>query len=210
MVSGMRRALTAGVAVTAAIALAAPMLPQSRRAARVRTPSSSRPQFSSQDVPGLGFDYAHLAAVTPRTQVSRTDPGPTPGQFITPIWSWGFPVYSAPQPAPPQPIVIVLQQPPPTVLMLPAPVSPDDAVRDQAAPPPSVSPAQAPLRELGPFILLRRDGQIVLAVAFSASSDRLTYITQDGARRSFPLAELDAETTQQMNEAAGRPVVLPH
>jgi hypothetical protein len=106
--------------------------------------------------------------------------------------------------------VIVLQQPPPTVVTVPAPGARDDTARAEAAPPPSLSPAQPPLRELSPFILLRRDGQIVLAVLFGVSGDLLTYINQDGARRSFPLAELDAEATLQMNEAAGRSMVLPH
>ena len=207
----MRRILTAGVAVAAAIALAAPLWPQHRGSAGRRSPSPSRLQAPAPRVPGLGFDYAHLAAVTPRTPISPTDPGPVRDQFITPILSWGWPAYSAPQPVAPQPIVIVLQQPSPTVITVQAPGARDDAAyTEAAAPSPSVSPAQAPLRELGPFILLRRDGQIVLAVAFSASSDRLTYINQDGARRSFPLAELDAETTQQMNEAAGRSIVLPN
>jgi len=208
----MKRILAAGVVAAAAFVLAAPVWAQSRGAARGRSPSSpSRLQAPSQNVPGLGFDYAHLAAITPPSRASRANRRLDSGQFITPIFGWGLPAYSAPQPLEPQPLVIVLQQPPPTIVLVPAPDSRDDAVRAEPAPPiPSVSPTQAPLRELGPFILLRRDGQIVLAVAFSASSDRLTYITQAGARRSFPLAELDVETTLQMNEAAGRPIILPN
>jgi hypothetical protein len=197
------------------MAFAAPLPAQSRRAARVRAPSASPPRFSSQDVPGLGFDYAHLAAVTPRTQALRAEPGPAPDQFITPIF-WGWPAYfapqsAAPQPAAPQPIVIILQQPPPTVIVIPAPGAINDAPRDQAAAPsaPSLSPAPPPLRERSPFALLRRDGQIILSSIFGVSGGILTYIDRNGARRSFPLAELDVEATQQMNEAAGRPITLP-
>jgi hypothetical protein len=204
----MRRVLIAGVVVAVAIASAAPAWPQSRGSSGRRSPSPSRLQDPAPSVPGIGFDYAHLAAITPRRPISRTDPHPVHGPFIAPIFSWGWPVYSAPQPVAPQPIVIVLQQPPPAVITVPAPGAPEDAARAEAVPPPSLSPA--PLRELGPFILLRRDGQIVLAVLFGASGDLLTYINQDGVRRSFPLAELDIEATQQMNEAAGRTVVLPH
>jgi hypothetical protein len=57
---------------------------------------------------------------------------------------------------------------------------------------------------------MRRDGQVILAVAFSVSKDRLTYITKDGNRRFFPYAQLDVDATQQMNEAAGTTVILPN
>jgi hypothetical protein len=163
----------------------------------------------SQNVPGLGFDYVHLAAVSQPTRTSRANLHSGNGQFITPILSWGLPVYPEPQPAAPQPVVIVLQQPAPAVVVVPAP-APAMAPSAEAATPfsPASPVAAAPLPELGQFILVRRDGQIILAIAFSTSKDRLTYITRENTRHSFPLAQLDIEATQQMNDAAGATLTL--
>jgi hypothetical protein len=82
----------------------------------------------------------------------------------------------------------------------------------EAVPPPlPADPAPVPpLRELSQFILVRRDGQIILTGAFSASRDLITYITREGIRRALPLAQLDIEATQQMNEAAGTTILLPN
>jgi len=90
-----------------------------------------------------------------------------------------------PQPAP----TVVIQQPP-------AP-SQSAAVAPQAYAP-----------DAGQFILLRKDGQVVLTSAFTVSADRVSYITPQGARRAFPASELDKEATRQINDAAGTPVAL--
>lgn len=73
----------------------------------------------------------------------------------------------------------------------------------------AVAAPEAPVHDVGGLILMRNDGQIVLANAFTISGDRLTYITHEGARRSFPVAELDKDTTRKMNDANGTSVVLP-
>jgi hypothetical protein len=148
-----------------------------------------------------------LAAIGQASGSSRGGRHFDGGQIITPILNWGLPVYPAPQP-----VVIVLQQPPPTFVTLPAPETRDEVDRAEAAirlPPASPAPATSPA-ELGQFILIRHDGQVILAVAFSVSKDRLTYITKDGNRRFFPYAQLDVDATQQMNEAAGTTVILPN
>jgi hypothetical protein len=89
---------------------------------------------------------------------------------------------------------------------------PDQYSADQPAPATvqyvAAAPA-APLPDVGEFILVRTDGQIVLASAFTFSGDRLTYITREGLRRSFPAAELDKQATRQMNEASGTSVNIP-
>jgi len=203
----MRRVPVAGViAVGAAalIALAAPTWAQSRGIGGGRPASSSRMQgVPPRNVPGLGFDYTHLAAISQPTGTSRASRH-SGGPLITPILSWGLPSYSAPQP-----IVIVL--PPPTVIVVPVPAPAMMPSAEAATPPVSADTAPTPpLRELGQFILVRRDGQIILTGAFSASRDLLTYITSEGIRRAFPLDQLDIETTQQMNEAAGTTLTLPN
>ena len=73
----------------------------------------------------------------------------------------------------------------------------------------SAASADASLPESAPLILVRKDGQIVTPSAFTISGDRLVYITAQGARLSFPVAELDRETTRQMNEANGNVVGIP-
>lgn len=80
----------------------------------------------------------------------------------------------------------------------PAENTPSAAASTPAAPP-----------ELGQLILVRRDGKVLLAVAFTVRNGELTYVTAEGARRSFPLSELDKDATRQMNDANGTSVSLP-
>lgn len=89
---------------------------------------------------------------------------------------------------------------------------PASAAIEQPAPAPSesaVAAPGAPVPDTVHLILMRKDGQVVLPDAFTISGDRLIYITREGARRSFPVAELDKETTRQMNDVNGTLVVLP-
>ena len=66
----------------------------------------------------------------------------------------------------------------------------------------------AAVPDVGDFILVRRDGRILFASAFSITGDQLRYVTPEGIRRSLPMAELDSDATQQMNEARGTTVQL--
>jgi len=89
---------------------------------------------------------------------------------------------------------------------------PEQYVVEQSAPAPvqNAGPASAaPLPDVGEFFLVRKDGQVVLASAFTFSRDRVIYITREGLRRSFPVDELDKDATRQKNEASGTTVVLP-
>lgn len=72
---------------------------------------------------------------------------------------------------------------------------------------PAATPVPPP--ELGQLILVRRDGKVLLAVAFTVRNGELTYVTTEGTRRTFPLSELDKEATRQMNDANGTSVSLP-
>jgi hypothetical protein len=181
-----------------------------RVAHRIATPLN--PSFATiRGVPGLGFDFEHLVAISRASpnRFGRARRVP----FITPLFfDQGFPGYydydygydqGVPYDAQPQPPVVPIQQPPQAF------AQPSDA-----QPLPAQTPAQAvpeaPPPEIGQLILVRRDGQVVLAVAFTTAAGRLTYITRDGARHSFPVAELDQETTRQMNDANGTTVALPN
>ncbi len=164
---------------------------------------------------GLGLDYDHGFPVN-RTRVNRYRHIRGTG-YITPIFFPGdFPLYDydyadadaqlQPQRQPQEAGAVMLQGPSQGFdADRPSPL-PDsqtpDAQTSSAAP-------ETPVKDVGEFILVRRDGQVVLAVAFTTSGDRLTYITREGLRQSFPLADLDDEATRQMNDANGTTLNLP-
>jgi hypothetical protein len=86
---------------------------------------------------------------------------------------------------------------------------------DQGPPAPSqyatatAPPPDATVPDAAQLILMRKDGQIVMPAAFTISGDKLVYVTREGARLSFPLADLDKDTTRKMNAANGTNVVIP-
>jgi hypothetical protein len=167
-------------------------------------------------VPGLGFDYAHLAAINsdlqikavidPETQwrlavaerVARVTSGfASPGYYLLDGGgAYIVPEVPAPE-APPQqpqqtqPIVIVLQQPSPSA-------NPGQETAPEAAPQPS-----APIPNISNFTLVLQGGKKIQAIAFTRAGGQIVYITADGARHSIAASELDAAATQRINEASG-------
>jgi hypothetical protein len=129
--------------------------------------------------------------------------------FVLPIW-WGGGLYYVDTTEPydysyyseeAQPAYPYETQPAPIIIQLP-PVSAQPSVsQSQALPPPEP--------DLGPLILVLRDGQVLEAAAFTIAGDRVTYITPEGTRRSFAVAELDKDTTREKNDANGTTLVLP-
>jgi hypothetical protein len=122
---------------------------------------------------------------------------------LSPITTSGFAYfmpsepYVVSEPAPQQqqaPQIIILQQPAPAQYSEPT----------QAAPPP-----EAPLRDVGEFVLIKRDGAQILAIGFTRQGDHIVYITQQGLRRSLPLIDLDPTATEQANDDRGTPLRLP-
>jgi hypothetical protein len=169
--------------------------------------------FSEEgSVPGLGFDYVHLAAVSGNFR--NNPPGIGSGErhrrnLITPVFLGGYPYYSDAsdyQPEQPQPQIIVIQQPVPA-----APVHdsapPAQETRTDAAPPTATA---APVREVGEFILVRRDGRILFTSVFSVSGTQVQYVTPEGIRRTLPLDQLDTGATEEMNEARGTTLQFPN
>src|SRR6267378_3847148 len=161
--------------------------------------------FNSDDgigVPGLGFDYVHLAAISGNFRNNGQGFGHGTHRqrdFITPIFFGGFPYYSdfsdyQQEQQPPQ--IIVIQQPAPAV------------TTQQEAPPAqgaydAPTPAPAPVPEVGDLVLVRRDGRVLFASVFSVTGTQLQYVTPEGIRHTLPLTELDTVATQEMNEARG-------
>src|ERR1700722_8960644 len=128
---------------------------------------SSANHFSG--VPGLGFDFPHLAAVGGTGNGSSSSFGHSghhgQGTYI-PILFGGYPYYDDPgpdqtdqqaaQPTQLQPQVIVIQQPVPTQQ---GGDSGNDAAGSTSPSVPDVQAAEIP--DVGDFILVRRDGRVL-------------------------------------------------
>lgn len=161
--------------------------------------------FETFPTPGLGFDFPHLAAVS-RVKVSDISVLTTAQRLalarsLRPLVPVFVPFFQS------EPQVIVVQQPAPVVVLQQA------AAEEAAAPAPPERPAASaearPVRDVGEFVLVRRDGKILFAVAFAAAGGQLTYVTPEGIRRSVALADLDVESTERMNEERGTTIRLP-
>jgi hypothetical protein len=162
--------------------------------------------------PAFGFDFSHLAAVDrdldiralidPVTQLRLAqaerllrDTPATPGLF---------PFFMPDQP------VVYVQSPPPVVILQQAavPQPAPAAATEQELVVAARASAPAPVSDVGEFILVRRDGTQIHAVAFSRQIDRIVYITSDGLRHSLPLGDLDPEATIRVNEERGTSLQL--
>lgn len=164
--------------------------------------------------PGLGFDFVHLAAINrgagvralidPITQhelaLARAIRRETPGFVSTvPTFFGETPVITV------EPSVVVVQQPAPA----PAPGERPERSRSADSEPRTEAPPPEPLRDAGDFVLVRRDAGLLFAVAFTTGSDRLTYVTHEGVRRTVALTDLDFDATERINEERGTPLQLP-
>ena len=158
-----------------------------------------------QNVPGLGFDYPHLAAISG----NRRNHG---GRFGGEV-PFGFSGFLL------GPSVIAEDAPivEPQLADAPAYAVQDQEVADDA-PPVQRSPHRArsprgiepeadstptPPRDDEQYVFVRRDGSLVFAVAYAWESGTLRYITPDGLRRSIGRDALDIDATQQFNEQRG-------
>lgn len=176
---------------------------------------------SFDGVPGLGFDYPHLAAISGGLRNHHSshfghDGHRGQGSFV-PILFGGYPYYpyyiddmgydqpeqQTVQQSQPQPQIIVIQ--------LPAPAQQGaDAASDSGSvsAPAIAEPEALPIPDVGNFILVRRDGRILFASAFSVVGTQLQYVTPEGIRHTIAMTDLDADATQQMNEARGTTVQI--
>lgn len=161
-------------------------------------------------VPGLGFDYSHLAAINHDLGI-RAIIDPITQQELalserllqltprTPISSSFF----ASEP------VVMLEQQPPQVIIVQQPQPPAEQATDGASP--SAEPTemeQPPLPDVGQFVLVLHDGTQIQAVAFTRQNDRIVYITADGRRKSIAIGDLDTAATRRLNDERGTPLQL--
>jgi len=181
-----------------------------------------------QAVPRVGFDYPHSAAISgnfPFNPPFENNGIRINDNSFVPIFfteNAGFSDFIDPEviqqverqfqqqgQQPPQ--IIVIQQPAPVVGAQPsspvkqAPVS--SAISSTMSP--SASEATAvPVRDVGEFILIRRDGRVLFASVFYVSGGQLHYVTPEGTRHTVSLAELDSNATHQMNDALGTAIQI--
>jgi len=159
-----------------------------------------------QNVPGLGFDYPHLAAISG----NRGGHGGR-GRGGAPFGFGGFlldsPGYIEQGPGVDDSGVAGDES-----ASGPAdPASGDDtevaaAPRRSRAPREAVQPeaAPAPPQDVEQYVLVRQDGGLVFAVAYTwQQNGMLRYITPDGVRHSIQRDALDLNATQQFNEQRG-------
>jgi hypothetical protein len=159
---------------------------------------------SFQDVPGLGFDFPHMAAVNSGRRMREDG-------FFSPFGFSGFLLSS------------------PSVIVEEVPVeNQEPAVEEGAAGNANdvergaglearegrvrgaegqslaaTNAALAPQHDAAEYVFVRRDGGLVFAVAYSWENGTLRYVTRDGMRRSVTRDALDMEATQQFNEQRG-------
>lgn len=152
------------------------------------------------NVPGLGFDYPHLAAVSG-------------GRFRNGFGRFGFGQGFGFDGFLLSPSVIVEGggegQPGPVEQAQAANPAPEPGTdfSDQFLPS-AGTPSPAP-RETPEYVFVRRDGGLLFAVGYSWENGMLRYVTRDGIRRSVSRDALDIDATQQFNEQRGLSFRVP-
>jgi hypothetical protein len=161
--------------------------------------SAASQEFDS--TPGLGFDYAHVAATHPNGVNGRRHHGNgfNEGAVLFPFSGGGYFV--------------------PTDSSAAA-VEGDGSFAEEAEEEADVAPAERPARVrsvdrlpvLGPpapqsdvpeYVFVKRDGTVFFAVAYSWEHGSLRYVSSEGLRRTLEREQLDLDATQQFNEQRG-------
>ena len=185
-------------------------------------------QDLTNQAPGLGFDYEHLAAISGNlAEKALIDPatmeelalaerfnrgGVGSSAYILGGYGYGYgggdvPVdngdaqdaQAAPAPQP-APQIIILQQP----AAGGQPTSQNYG--DGRAAEPQAAPAHLP--EASDFLLVLKNGAMISAVAFTRQGDQLIYVTKEGNRRTMAVATIDSDATSKINAARGTPLKL--
>src|SRR5271155_1885126 len=181
-------------------------------------------------VPGLGFDYEHLAAISGNlAEKALIDPvtmeelalaerfnrgGVGSSAYLLGGYGYGYsgdapvdngdpnnvPQDAQTQPAAPAP------QPAPQIIILQQPAPGVTSSGEGSAE--ERHPAAVPLPEASDFLLVLKSGVMVSAVAFTRQGDELIYVTKEGNRRTMSVATIDSDATSKINAARGTPLKL--
>lgn len=167
----------------------------------------------SQDVPGLGFDFPHLAAIRGNHRGFRDRDGFRHDRFVGvffPFFGGGgyWPLFPEdvdeenpadyPQQQAAEPDTSATAPYPP--YGYPAPYA-ARAPEQPASPAPATEPE--PEQPTDQYVFVRRDGTVFFAVAYLWDNGTLRYVTSEGLRRSVAGSALDLTATQQFNEQRG-------
>jgi hypothetical protein len=170
-------------------------------------------------VPGLGFDFPHLAAINGGWRFNSEQfghHGHRVRESFVPIFFGGYAyayddLSSDQQDQQDDQLNVQQSQPQPQNPLIQQSV-PDqqgaDAGADRGNLSASVSEPQAdvPIPDVGNFIFVRRDGRVLFASVFSVVGSQLQYVSPEGIRRTLAMSDVDTDATQQMNEARGTTV----
>jgi hypothetical protein len=159
-----------------------------------------QPAFENEDygVPGLGFDYAHYAAVHPNSGREHFR-----GGSVVPFVGGGIfvPAVGYVEPGVAAEAAADEEQ---SENAAAAPESAETAPVEQAQVAPRSRIKSNSAEAASPeYIFVRRDGTVFFAVAYSWINGNLQYVTQDGFRKLTPVGTLDLDATTQFNEQRG-------
>jgi hypothetical protein len=163
--------------------------------------NSDRVLRSQDIVPGLGFDYAHVAATHPRRIHDRDRNRRFSGAFFPLFFGGGFDMPLFPDDVEQAPAAEPQQVDPGQPEPVQTADRPGDYEPRQNRPP---APAQAVAEpEAESYVFVRRDGTLFFATAYAWENGTLRYITPEGLRRTVTRDKLDLDATQQFNEQRG-------
>jgi hypothetical protein len=172
------------------------------------TLGSGRALRSQDIVPGLGFDYSHVAGTHP-SGIHGRDRNRGFGNGFFPLFFGGgyyMPLYSDDAdeaPATDAQVADYGQTEPSQPALRPG----DYDVHLNRPPAPSRDVIAEDQPE--PYVFVRRDGTLFFATAYAWENGTLRYITAEGLRRSVTADKLDLNATQQFNEQRGLTFRLP-
>jgi hypothetical protein len=170
----------------------------------------------SQDVPGLGFDYAHLAAVGGSRGRSRgrfgdrDDDRDRRRNFVAffPFFGGGYYMPLFPEEYDDTGNMADSEQTEgvePDYYSERAP-RPEEYAQNY---PPGPAEAASPAKPADEYVFVRRDGTLFFAVAYAWQDDTLRYVTGEGLRQSVESSALDLNATRQFNEQRGLNFRMP-
>lgn len=192
-------------------------MPAPRVASNPR-PSSGR-RVLSQDVPGLGFDYSHLAAVGSSRGRGKGRLGDRDHDrdrrrnFVAffPFFGSGYYMPLFPEEYDDTNNVADNEE---TEGVEPdyypdRPPRPEEYAQNYPPTPPAPAEAAAPAKPSDEYVFVRRDGTLFFAVAYAWQDGTLRYVTAEGLRQSVEGSALDLNATKQFNEQRGLNFRLP-
>lgn len=173
-------------------------------------PNTSR-EFDS--VPGLGFDYVHLAATHPNAV--NGERRENNGAVLFPFFEGGYFIPGGPAPAA-EADTESQQADDADEENVETPARNERSARSERthratgeAIRETVQEAPAPQVDVPEYVFVRRDGTVFFAVAYTWDKGALRYISSEGVRHSVAKETLDLRATQQFNEQRGMTFRLP-